>query len=98
MGIVIDREKALASPCLCYQIGPTTEPEDLMCFSSGIIGTLSDPQDRIYCEAKEIRPTTLEFSKHIQKFRILGSIMDVCAEKPLEEFLTCVEERARQLQ
>lgn len=48
-GIVVDTDVAARTGCRCYQVDDT-----LMCFSKGIIGTLSKPQVEAYCPIKEI--------------------------------------------
>jgi len=97
MGILVDEVLARTSPCTCYKIGEPETPENIMCFSRGIIGTLSDPQDRKYCERKKVKAPTERFSKHIKKFEQMGKIMDVCAEKEEEDFPSCVEREAKKL-
>ncbi|RLC34549.1 MAG: hypothetical protein DRZ76_02465 [Candidatus Nealsonbacteria bacterium] len=66
MGIVIDEKKARETPCTCIYIGDKKldlpkrfkksirelgiDPEDVICFSPGIIGATSDDQEiRGYC-------------------------------------------------
>lgn len=44
-GIVVNPDIAKATPCRCYVIDADTK----MCFSKGIIGTLSQPQRAPYC-------------------------------------------------
>ena len=97
MGIVVDPVLARTSGCTCYKIGEEETPENLMCFSQGIIGTLSDQQDRKFCERKTTKGPTKEFSKHIKKFEQMGKIMDVCAEKKEEDFPECVKREAEKL-
>jgi len=46
-GIVVNPEVAKATPCRCYKIDETE-----MCFSKGIIGTLSKAQKEAYCPSK----------------------------------------------
>lgn len=68
MGKVVNETRALLSVCTCYQVGETKYPEDLMCYSDGIIGTLSNRQDRNYCPDKDIRPPTPEMLRHQDSF------------------------------
>ncbi len=48
-GLVVNTDIAARTPCKCYKIDET-----LMCFSRGIIGTLSKPQVEAYCPTKKI--------------------------------------------
>lgn len=48
-GIVVDADVAARTGCKCYQVEDT-----LMCFSKGVIGTLSKPQVEAYCKTKEV--------------------------------------------
>ncbi len=50
MGIVVYPEKAKRSPCKCIIIEHTGER---LCWVPGIIGTLSDEQEEIFCNPKE---------------------------------------------
>lgn len=52
-GIVVDEAKAKSSPCKCveYKLGKK------LCWSSGIIGALTNEQEALYC------PTTLEIDR-----------------------------------
>lgn len=68
MGKVVNEIRAFLSVCTCYQVGRTTYPEDLMCYSDGIMGTLSNEQDRKYCPDKDIRSPTPEMLVHQKKF------------------------------
>lgn len=46
-GLVVNADIAKATPCRCYKIDETE-----MCFSKGIIGTMSRPQVEAYCPTK----------------------------------------------
>lgn len=48
-GIVVNPDLAARTPCKCYLVDETE-----MCFSAGIIGTLSKPQVQAYCPTKEV--------------------------------------------
>lgn len=48
-GLVIDADLAGRTRCKCYQVDDT-----LMCFSKGIIGTLSKGQVEAYCPSKDV--------------------------------------------
>lgn len=63
MGIVIDPEEAKRSECTCYRIEGKEEvptPEKVICFTDGIIGTLSDKQDKKYCKKKVVKPQKIK--------------------------------------
>lgn len=48
-GLVVNTDIAGRTGCRCYEVDGT-----LMCFSKGIIGTLSKPQVQAYCPTKQI--------------------------------------------
>jgi len=48
-GIVIDETVARASPCRCIEYRPGKK----LCFSKGIVGALSDEQEKVYCPTEE---------------------------------------------
>lgn len=50
-GLVVDEARALISPCTCYKIAPTRT----MCWSSGVIGTLTKEQEERFCPTKEYK-------------------------------------------
>lgn len=68
MGIVVDKAKAKAARCKCYQLGATKKPEDILCFSEGIIGTLTNKQDVKYCAEKAVLPPTEGLKERIGNF------------------------------
>jgi len=78
MGIVVDEEVAKRTPCTCYKIGPTNEPKDLLCFSPGVIGTLTDAQDVAYCTERHIKPAKDGIPTRVEKFR---EASDVCVRE-----------------
>lgn len=47
MGLVVDKDIALRSPCHGYEIKETGER---LLWSSGIVGMLSDTQEKVYCK------------------------------------------------
>jgi len=61
-GIVVNEALAKATGCRCYKVD-TTE----MCFSRGIIGTLSPPQREAYCPTKEF--LTEGIAKRVKLFK-----------------------------
>lgn len=48
-GLVVNTDIAARTGCRCYKVDDT-----LMCFSRGVVGTLSKPQVEAYCPTKEI--------------------------------------------
>lgn len=48
-GLVVDADVAARTGCRCYLVDGTE-----MCFSKGIIGTLSKAQNEAYCKIKEV--------------------------------------------
>ena len=48
-GLVVNTDIAARTGCRCYKVDET-----LMCFSKGVIGTLSKPQVEAYCPTKQI--------------------------------------------
>ena len=62
-GIVVNPDLAARTGCKCYKVDDT-----LMCFSAGIIGTLSKPQIEAYCPTKEVL-TTGGIVERVKKFR-----------------------------
>lgn len=99
MGILVDRRKAMETPCTCYKIGAGPEsPENLLCFSPGIVGSLSNTQDEDFCVERVVKPPSEEYSEHIGKFKRMGKIMDVCLEKDIEDFKACVIREAEKIE
>ncbi|HEX54560.1 MAG TPA: hypothetical protein ENF49_00305 [Candidatus Altiarchaeales archaeon] len=99
MGIVVDERLARTSPCICYQLkdmcdDPERCPDNFLCFSHGIIGALSNYQDRVYCKDYLIRKSP-GIEHRIKKFKLWGKIADVCLEE--DDFLDCVIREARRL-
>lgn len=48
-GIVVDEAKAKATSCRCIEYRPGKK----LCFSSGVVGALSDEQEKLYCHPEE---------------------------------------------
>lgn len=76
MGIIMDEEIAKRTPCTCFKIGPTEAPKDLLCFSPGVIGTLTNEQDVTYCSDKLIKTDT-KIAERVQRFREASEICEV---------------------
>lgn len=61
-GIVVNPDLAARTSCRCYRI----DKRD-MCFSKGIIGTMSDAQEEAYCTEK--RYVTEGLQRRVKLFR-----------------------------
>ena len=89
-GIVVNEAVAIATPCRCIEYRPGKK----LCFSKGIVGALSDEQEKIYC------PTTEKLESPGLERRLDGWMesVDTCkaeiAEVPkgerLEPWLSCM--------
>lgn len=89
-GIVVDEALAKATPCRCIEYRPGKK----LCFSKGIIGALSDEQEKIYC------PTTVPLESPRLERRLEGwmGAVETCkaeiAEIPkgerLKPWLSCM--------
>lgn len=100
MAIIANEIKAKTSPCTCYLIHPDKPPtpDNLLCFSEGMIGTLTDAQDKEYCTKRIVREASQEYQNHIQKFSLIGKIMKKCGNiKDNNEFLACIVEETEKL-
>jgi len=62
-GIVVNPDIAGRTPCRCYHVDGTD-----MCFSKGIIGTLSKAQIEAYCPSKE-KITSQGMIERVKKFK-----------------------------
>lgn len=89
-GIVVDEGVAKATPCRCIEYRPGKK----LCFSKGIVGALSDEQEKLYCPTEEkLESPGLE--KRLENW--MGSV-DICkaeiAKIPLGErlkpYLSCM--------
>lgn len=85
MGILIDEGKAATSPCTCFRIEPRGPdvPNNLLCFSPGIVGALSDKQDKQFCAILNIKESR-GLQERFKRFKELGAINDVCLEKEVK--------------
>ena len=98
MGRITDEKKAF-DECMCYKINPwgSKTPDNLICYSQGVIGTLSNKQEET-CKDIHIKPTPRKLKRHFEKFKEMGSIMKVCLRdeegKTTDEFYDCVEREA----
>lgn len=109
MGKVVDIREAKATGCTAYQIkespelNPREYPEAFQSYSKGVKGTLSDAQEKMFCEESEslIVPKSLtedmSMGQHQEKFEVMGQIMDRCLSKDfddVDDFAGCVAEEA----
>lgn len=93
-GLVVDPDVAGRTGCRCYLVDGTE-----MCFSKGIIGTLSKAQREAYCKTKEIlREGALV--ERVKKFKEAAKAAKEKIEKipkgeRLEPWLTAMGEELR---
>lgn len=64
MGIVIQEEVAKTTPCKCFQL----KGDELLCFSQGVVGGLTDEQENTLCTKKQVNPPTKGQKERIAKF------------------------------
>ncbi len=89
-GIVVNETLAKATPCHCIEYKPGKK----LCFSKGIVGALSDEQEKLYCSTtEEMESPGLE-----KRLKHWGESIETCkteiAEIPpgerLEPWLSCM--------
>ncbi len=89
MALIVSRKKAKESPCTCYYIGDKKldfpiefsgsledagiDPEDVICFSKGAIGALTNVEDIEFCGEGVIH--------HSKRLKERLSCMSKCAKK-----------------
>lgn len=95
MGNVVDFNEARNSTCECRR----TSTGELVCWSKGIIGTLSDEQEEKFCKDKVVFSDKIENKSQIDKFKMLGEISDKCLEKNIsnKNFYSCIAREANKL-
>lgn len=69
-GIVVDEVLAKATPCRCIECRPGKK----LCFSKGIVGALSDEQEKLYCPTEE-KLESPGLGKRLESW--MGSV-DIC--------------------
>lgn len=86
-GIVVDEERAKASACKCVEY----KPGKRLCWSPGIIGGLTDEQERTYC------PTMIEIERPgtVGRMRKWQESVDACKAELAKIPEAAGEERAR---
>jgi hypothetical protein len=67
-GLVVNSDIAGRTPCRCYKVDDT-----LMCFSRGVVGTLSKSQVEAYCPTKEVL-TSGGIVERVKKFKEAAAI------------------------
>ena len=82
--------KALATPCRCVEY----KPGKSLCWSSGVVGALSDEQEKLYCPTVEKieRPGTVERMRNWQEAVGVckAEIEPIPKGERLEPWLTCM--------
>lgn len=100
MGVLIYPERARRSRCECYLVGEDpSRPEDRICFARGIIGTLSDAQERVFCPPGKtaVRTPSPRMRERLRRFRILGQLLDACLEQDEADFGACLRRELERL-
>lgn len=92
MGFVVEPKEARTEPCKCYKYDT-----ELLCFSDGIMGALSDAQEKKYCKEKMIRKTTKEQMGQVTKFKKWGKIANICFEEEVENTWDCIIKQAKKI-
>ena len=72
MAYIYDEYIAKNSPCTCYAYDG-----EFICWSPGCIGTLSDRQERLYCNPRVLRGEVPEDVK--KKWHRFSSIAEYCS-------------------
>jgi len=69
-GLVVDEARARATSCKCVEYAPNKR----LCWSAGIIGAMTDEQEREYC------PTTYDISRPgtVERMRKWRESVDAC--------------------
>lgn len=96
MGKIIDEKKALKK-CKCYKENPHQKDSKLVCYSEGVLGTLTKQQCG-ECEKIDLKPTPKTMQRHFEKFRELGAVTQVCLGseegQTTEDFYKCIQREA----
>ena len=96
IGKIIDEKKALGK-CQCFKQNPHQKDSKLICYSAGVVGTLSKEQSE-QCKKKEIKPTPKTMQRHFEKFNELGAVTQVCLSskegQTTEDFYKCIGREA----
>ena len=73
-GFVVHEDIAKSTPCTCYEYEIHGEKKQL-CWSPGVVGTLSDEQEKLYCPDKNVKPISHELQ---ERLRHIGEIARRC--------------------
>jgi len=96
IGKIIDEKKALKT-CHCYKQNPHQKDSKLICYSNGILGTLSQDQTE-QCKNIDMKPTSKTMQRHFEKFKELGAVTQVCLSnkegQTTEDFYKCIGREA----
>jgi len=96
MAKIVNEKLFKETPCTCFKINPKEGeiPSNLLCYSEGAIGVLSNRQDKA-CKHQIILPTPPELEFHLKKFAHMGEIMHVCMkQKEKDKFYSCIAREA----
>lgn len=93
MGIVAEPVQAKNTACECHKID-----DELICWSKGVIGALSDSQENSLCTVKNVSSMSKDYQSHIKKFKEMSEISDKCLEEEVEDTWACVEKEAQKKQ
>lgn len=99
MGRIVNEREAF-SACSCYRINPRkgNEPQNLVCFSRGVIGTLTKVQNE-KCNDVEFLATPRNLQRHFEKFKEMGLVSAPCLTneqgKDTIEFYECLSKEAK---
>ena len=96
MAYIYDEYVAKNSPCTCYAYDG-----EFICWSPGCIGTLSDRQERLYCNPRVVRGEVPQTVK--RRWRKFSSIAEYCSAlvedypegEKLVPYLRCVSEELK---
>lgn len=96
MGKIVDEKKALGK-CICYKQNPHLKDSKMICYSAGVLGTLTEEQSD-KCKKKEMKPTPKTMQRHFEKFSELGAITKVCLTseegQTTEDFYRCLQKES----
>lgn len=89
-GIVVDEATARATPCRCVEY----KPEKFLCWSPGVVGALTDEQEKLYCPTTEKieRPGIVERMRNWQEAVDIckAEIAEIAKGERLEPWLSCM--------